>query len=493
MVNPARDESNVRTALAAWLSVTRTLEPYSGLGLREAHRRADELLKVILRGGIRPRDVELSEDFKDVLSALVGSLRDFEPVDQRCSIADAVYKFIAHLEWQQSEMDEARDLLYESAVAGWKDLDAVYKERWANQSLREAPIGRASEARALIIQAGSEACRALQAGGHHGNACLSPVGRAVAVLSHFLNVWPSEVANQSLLICDVGERFEVSLAFDEKYHFLGEFSLLAGAALRQTGRRTEAGHWYSKASFFFGRTLRPAVGLLRIACEQAALDYETRNYSRAIAAARALLPQCHGSILARERFKCHIIMSGCHQDTGHVAEAISSLNMMRSDPDLERHPTFLVAMQIRLANGLALQQRYEEASKAHAEAFEWLSKIDLPLLRAHQKGILAESLRDQGCLEEAVVLYRMAIEDYTETEMMSLSAYSRVVLAETLVALGRYSEATLELQKALPTMDRENMTADGLAALALLREALRRQKVEPKALRDLCESLHLRR
>jgi len=493
MTNPANDESDVWGALAAWLSVTRTLEPYSGLGPREARRRGGELLQRILRGDIRPSDVELSEDFKDVLSALVGSLRGFEPLEQRCQTADAVYQFIARLSWQDREKDERRDFLFESAVAGWGDLDAVYQERWMNQSRRESPIGRASLAKAAILEAGAEVCRVLSDGDPNVNTQLAVVRSAIAVLNQFANLWPGEVARQAKRISSAVERFGIPAPFDEKDHLLGELSILAGTTLRQTGRRDEARHWYSKASSFFSRTLRPKFGLLRVACELAAFDYETRNYSRAIATAHASLPLCKGSLLARERLKCYVVISGSLKDTGQLGEAVDCLTSMRSDPDIEKHPTFLVALLVRLANALALQQRYEEASKAHAEAFEWLAKIDVPVLRADQKSVLAESLRDQGCFGEAVILFRMAIDEYTEAEAMSLASYLRVVLAETLVALERYTEAVKELQIALPIIDREGMTKDGVAALALLKETLRRQSIEPKALRELRENLQIRR
>jgi tetratricopeptide (TPR) repeat protein len=492
-MNTTNDEANVRGALAAWLSVTRTLEPYSGLGPREARRRAGELLQLILRGDIHPSDFELSEDFKDVLSALVGSLRDSGPLDQRCQVADSVYQFIARLPWRNPEESERRDFLYETAEAGWGDLDAVYNERWANQSRREPPLMKASLAKAVISQAGTNACRALSTDSLQGEARVRPISSAVAVLWQFSNSLPADVARQSQLIFSVGERFGISALFDEKDHLLGELSLLAGTALRQTGRWSEAGHWYSKASTFFGRTLRPTVGLIRIACERAALDYETRNYSRAIATGTALQRLCQGEALARERLKCQLVIGDSLHDSGRVAEAISVLTSMRSDPDIDRHPTFLVALLVKFANALALQQRYGEASRAHAEAFERLSKIHAPIVRADQKAVLAESLRDQGNLSEAVALYRMAIDEYTKIESMSLASYLRVVLAETLVALGRYSEAALELQEALPTIDHERMTSDGVAALALLKEALRRQNVEPKALRELRENLQIRR
>jgi hypothetical protein len=69
--------------------------------------------------------------------------------------------------------------------------------------------------------------------------------------------------------------------------------------------------------------------------------------------------------------------------------------------------------------------------------------------------------------------------------MDSLAAYVRIVLAETLLASGREGEATLEIIAALPVIEELELVQEGVAAVALLRESLRRQKADPEALKAL--------
>jgi len=73
--------------------------------------------------------------------------------------------------------------------------------------------------------------------------------------------------------------------------------------------------------------------------------------------------------------------------------------------------------------------------------------------------------------------------------MATREAYLRIVLAEALLQGGRSAEAELELRTALPTIEREKMVPEGVAAIALLRESVRQRKTDPKALSAVREYL----
>jgi hypothetical protein len=49
------------------------------------------------------------------------------------------------------------------------------------------------------------------------------------------------------------------------------------------------------------------------------------------------------------------------------------------------------------------------------------------------------------------------------------------------------SKAEEEVLKALPVLEEQRVVADSLAALSLLREAIRRQKLDPQTLRNVRE------
>ncbi len=115
--------------------------------------------------------------------------------------------------------------------------------------------------------------------------------------------------------------------------------------------------------------------------------------------------------------------------------------------------------------------------------------MNYPVVLAHARGVIAEAFRDQGCLRDAATHYREAIEIYASEGVSGKLAYTRVVLAETLIALGQHEEAEVEILAALPTIEEEQMKPEAGAAVTLLRESIRRRKMDRNALRELRDQL----
>ena len=84
---------------------------------------------------------------------------------------------------------------------------------------------------------------------------------------------------------------------------------------------------------------------------------------------------------------------------------------------------------------------------------------------------------------------RAAIADYEELGLETRVAYVRLFISETLLQLGRPREAEWEILAALPTIEEQKMVPEGFAAVALLKESVRRRKTDPNALRELREHL----
>jgi hypothetical protein len=64
-------------------------------------------------------------------------------------------------------------------------------------------------------------------------------------------------------------------------------------------------------------------------------------------------------------------------------------------------------------------------------------------------------------------------------------ASMHLVIAELLLEQGDEAQAEHEVRAALPIIDEEKMVPEGMAAYALLRESLRRRKIDRNALRDV--------
>jgi tetratricopeptide (TPR) repeat protein len=93
--------------------------------------------------------------------------------------------------------------------------------------------------------------------------------------------------------------------------------------------------------------------------------------------------------------------------------------------------------------------------------------------------------RAEGKIPSAVEAYRAALIEFDEIGMRSDVAAAHLVLADLLLDLGQDTSAMGEVLAALPIIDEEKMIPEGFAALSLLRESLRHQKINRQALRDL--------
>jgi 5'-3' exonuclease len=68
-------------------------------------------------------------------------------------------------------------------------------------------------------------------------------------------------------------------------------------------------------------------------------------------------------------------------------------------------------------------------------------------------------------------------------------AYTRLLIAETLLEMNRDREAEWEILAALPAIDEISMIPEGLAAVALLRESVRKRNTDTSALKQLRSQL----
>ena len=59
------------------------------------------------------------------------------------------------------------------------------------------------------------------------------------------------------------------------------------------------------------------------------------------------------------------------------------------------------------------------------------------------------------------------------------------MIGDLLLEAGQDAQAEWEIRAALPIIDEEKMVPEGIAALSLLRESLRRRQIDKQALREL--------
>ncbi|HYB54151.1 MAG TPA: hypothetical protein VEG84_09815, partial [Thermoanaerobaculia bacterium] len=81
--------------------------------------------------------------------------------------------------------------------------------------------------------------------------------------------------------------------------------------------------------------------------------------------------------------------------------------------------------------------------------------------------------------------YRAAQKEFDEIGMRADVAALHLVVADLLLELGQEGAATQSVLAAIPVIQELNMVPEGMAALQLLRESLRDQRIDRPALRAL--------
>ena len=310
------------------------------------------------------------------------------------------------------------------------------------------------------------------------------------VLKELRNTTPAKVVEEGARIYEwlVSKSGRLGV-FDECDYFSGEVAFLAGSACRLLGKRDDAERWFERAESRFRHTINPAPLLANIAYERLALYYDMRRYDRIF----ELIPSLKASFkklnMGREVLKCQFLEASSFKETERKQEAQARLAELRSDPLLRSDKTLLGLVLANLGELLASEGRYGEAASVFREALSLQSQSSEPLATAHLKVAIAECLRDQGQLNAAVDSYRAATAGYAAVGMQTMVAYIRVLTAETLIATQRHREAEWEILAALPTIEEQKMVPEGFAAVALLKESVRRRNTDPDALRELRQHL----
>jgi len=280
--------------------------------------------------------------------------------------------------------------------------------------------------------------------------------------------------------------------FDERDYFIGEYALLAGSVLRLLGRRDEAEIWLDRAEGAFRHVINPGPALANTAYARLTLHYDSGRYERALESLPSLTQSFLKLNMDRERLKCRFLQAMCLKNSQRRGEAREELESMNCEPTLGADAGLHGMVLLNLGDLETQDGNPRAALELYRRALPLVQDSDQAFAAAHLKGLIAEALRADGNLSPAVQAFRSAIGAYLALGMNTWVAYLRVVLSETLIALSRHREAEWEILAALPTIDEQKMVPEGFAAVALLRESVRRRETDQSALRELKEALQAR-
>jgi tetratricopeptide (TPR) repeat protein len=273
--------------------------------------------------------------------------------------------------------------------------------------------------------------------------------------------------------------------FDEHDYYCGEFAILAGTSCRMLGRREEAHDWFDRADVEFLATSNAIGDVARTAYQRLAVKIEERKFDQVLTLAPGLgdvFSRLHASESA---LKTRCLLAVALQETERREEALELYRSIAKDAESLASARVLSSAWVNITQILALQGKAEEAlqSASHASGFLRTTgfRSDVGKL---QLGI-AYLLRNAGKRAEALEAYRSSQREFSALGMRADVAAVHLVIADLLLELGQEAQAEWEIRAALPVIDELKMVPEGVAALSLLRESVRRRKIDRQALRDL--------
>jgi tetratricopeptide (TPR) repeat protein len=273
--------------------------------------------------------------------------------------------------------------------------------------------------------------------------------------------------------------------FDERDYFLGETALLAGTACRQLSRRDEAHQWFDRAESGFRHTINVVGDLSRLAYQRLAERLEERQIEFVREMLPALIDNFRKLDMHDDAVKCRFLEGLALMETDELADAVVLFQEIADEAEGLGNARLVASAYGNLTHIYGMLGETENAMTASAKAIPPLRQLNDRVGLAKVQWGLATLLRETGKLPAAIGAYRRAQYEFHAIGMRADYAALNLVVADLLLEDGREVEALRELSEALPVIMELKMAPEGVAALALVRESVRRQKVDRGALREL--------
>jgi tetratricopeptide (TPR) repeat protein len=273
--------------------------------------------------------------------------------------------------------------------------------------------------------------------------------------------------------------------FDEREYFLGEFALLAGAACRQLSRRDEARLWFDRSEAGFRHTMNPVADVSRLSYQRLALRMEERQLDAVLELTPSLVQVFRKLSMPEEELKAHFLEGLALMETDRLAESVEVFQKIAEEAQSLGAEKLVGTAYCNLTHVYGMQGDAPRAIEASQRAIPVLKRLDDRVALAKVQWGLAVLLRETGQVSASIEAYRAAQQDFEQIGMRADVAALHLVLADLLLELGQDGAALQSVLEALPVIQELKMVPEGMAALALLRESLRDQRIDRPALREL--------
>lgn len=273
--------------------------------------------------------------------------------------------------------------------------------------------------------------------------------------------------------------------FDERAYFMGEAARIAATACRQTSRREEARRWIDRSEANYRSTLNCEPNLARLAYQRLALYTEERRFEEVLELVPPLVESFKTHRMAAEALKCRFLEGIVHWENGQLREALEVFQGARREAQELGNEALDAKATTNVARLYALLGETAEALAYSKTALPLLQRLGYRVGIAKLRWGMGDLLRTQGKLPDAIGAYRGALQEAREVGMRGDVAALHLIVADLLLEVGEDRQAAWEIQAALPIIDEEKMVSEGLAALSLLRQSLRNNRINRQALREL--------
>lgn len=273
--------------------------------------------------------------------------------------------------------------------------------------------------------------------------------------------------------------------FDEREYFLGEVALLAGTACRLLFRREEAKRWFDRSEAEFRNTVNAISDWARVTYQRLALQIEERGFQEVLELLPSLIQTFDKLGMADDALKSKFLEGVAFMNTDRLEEAITVFQEISFEAGRLRNERLAAIACNNLVQLHGMMGNSELALTKAQQTLELFRNLDNRVGIGKLQWGIGILLRTKGQLDGAAEAFCTALETFKQLEMRADMAALELVLADVLLEMGDEASAMRHVMEALPIIRAEGMVPEGLAALSLLQESLRHDKLNAQALRAL--------
>lgn len=295
---------------------------------------------------------------------------------------------------------------------------------------------------------------------------------------------PARVRTEAEFLYDFLEKpYRPIGLFDEREYFLGETALLAGSACRMLFRRDEARLWFDRSEAAFRQTVNAVGDWARVSYQRLALRVEERDFDRVLELLPSLIESFRRLSMAEDSLKARFLEGVSLMNLGRNEEALQVFREICVEARRIGSERLLAIAANNLVQIHAQSGDTETALDEAQRTLQLMFKLDNRVGLAKLQWGVGTLLRAKGNVSASIEAFQASLKGFSALEMRSDVAALHLVLADAYLETGDEAASRRHVLEALPVIQEDALVPEGFAAMALLQESLKKDRVDPNALR----------